>query len=137
MISERLWANAVKDKISRRLSEPDVRPIVIDDLRFRSDWEVVSAFEGLIVRIRRPGSEPARSPLDVAYHRLGGGKVMRGKGLFGWKPLHETEFHWRDAPSCRDIPNNSSPSVAADALLAALSSEGRWPLDGLPASMTF
>lgn len=135
MISERLWANAVQAKISRRLSEPDVRPIVIDDLRFRSDWEVVSAFDGLIVRIRRPEIEPARSLFDVAYHRLGAGKFMRGKGLFGWKPLHETEFHWRDAPACSEIENRSSPSVAAEALLSVLASEGRWPLYSLPATM--
>lgn len=137
MISERLWANAVKDKIVRRLSEPDARPIIIDDLRFRSDWDVVSAFDGLIVRIRRPRIEPARTPLDVVYHGLGGGKFMRGKGLFGWKPLHETEFHWRDAPACSEIENLSSPHVAADALLSVLASEGRWPLDGPAASMAF
>lgn len=137
MISERLWANAVKEKITRRLSEADPRPIVIDDLRFRSDWEVVSAFDGLIVRIRRTEIEPARTPLDVAYHRLGLGRFLRGNGLFGLKPLHETEFHWRDAPACREIENISSPHVAADALLSVLASEGCWPLDRLAASMAF
>jgi hypothetical protein len=137
MISPRLWANAVKDKIARRLTEPNPRPIVIDDLRFPTDWEVVSAFGGAIVRIRRSTIEPARTPLDVAYHRLGGNRILRGKGLFGWKPIHETEFHWRDAPSCSEVDNVSSPCVAADAVLAVLTSQGRWPTDGLAARMTF
>ena len=43
MISKNLWANAVRAKIEQRLLEADPPPIVIDDLRFPSDWAVVSA----------------------------------------------------------------------------------------------
>ena len=134
MISPRIWANAVKDRIRNRLSEPHPRLIVIDDLRFPTDWEVVSAFGGAIVRIRRPAVEPTRTPLDVIYHRFGAGHLLRGRGLLGWKPLHETEFHWRDAPCCGEVDNSSSPKAAAAAVLAALASQGRWPPDTV---MTF
>lgn len=64
----------------------------------------------------------------MAYHQLGAGRLLRGKGLFGWQPLHETEFHWRDAPCCAEVDNVTSPSVALDGLLALLPHNGVGPL---------
>ena len=71
MISPDLWSNAVRARIEDRLRNPPVQPIVIDDLRFPSDWDVIEAFGGLIVRVRHPSVEADRSFLDLVCYRGG------------------------------------------------------------------
>jgi hypothetical protein len=105
MITPDLWANAIRLRIERYFRDnSDPSPIVIDDLRFPNDWRVVEQFGGLILTIRRPEKERLRTVLDRAY-RSGLGRVLRGNGLPGWRPIHETEFHWPDAPSAAEIWN--------------------------------
>jgi len=125
-ISPRIWANAVRAKIQMRAQAADPRPIVIDDLRFPTDWDVVTAFGGSIVRIRRPSVETGRSPLDKACHRLRLERFVPANGLFGWTPLHETEFHWRDAPCIGEIDNTAAVTDAVAAVIALLVSQRRW-----------
>ena len=118
MITPNLWANAVKARVERQLQDASCAPIVIDDLRFPSDWAVVQELAGVILTVRRPDVEPPRTVVDLAYHRLGLGRLLRGRGALGWRPLHETEVHWRDAPKFAEVWNTGTVD---DLEIAALS----------------
>ena len=109
LISENLWSNAVRLRIEEhaRIHNGTV-PIVIDDLRFPSDWKTVQSFNGKIVTVRRPSAERHRSWLDRAYYSTSLHRVTHGKGLLGWRAIHESEFHWRDAPSTVELWNTGS-----------------------------
>ncbi len=119
MITPDLWANAIKFRLERYLREnSDPSPVVIDDLRFPNDWAVVQNFGGLILTIRRPEKERTRTVLDQAYYRSGLHRVLRGRGLLGWHPIHETEFHWPDAPRSAEIWNTGTIDDLVTATLA-------------------
>lgn len=120
MITPDLWANAIRSKIRNHLASAEAAPIVIDDLRFPNDWAVVNEFEGQILAVRRKTAEPPRTPLDSLYHRLNIGRIWKGSPIFGWQPLHETEFHWRDAPASGEVWNDGT---VADMVAATIS---RW-----------
>lgn len=125
MISPGLWANAVKAQIERRLQDVPTALLVIDDLRFPSDWTVVSDFGGLIIRVRRPTIEVKRTLLDQAYHRWGLRHVFPRPRMFGWSPIHETEFHWRDAPCCGEVLNSGSVADAVGDTVKLIGLQGR------------
>jgi len=109
MITPDLWTNAVKVKIEEHLiGSPDPAPIVIDDLRFPNDWAVIQHFGGRLLTIRRHSAEQSRTALDHFYYRSGLSRLLRGKGFFGWRPMHETEFHWPDAPNVAEVWNTGS-----------------------------
>jgi hypothetical protein len=117
MISPRIWANAVESTISS-MEERHSTQIVIDDLRFPSDWEVVSRLGGVLVRINRPGVSTSRTSLDVFAYKfpLARNVLLR----LGAKPRHETEYHWHDAPAAVDLMNDGSPDDLLRALIKAL-----------------
>jgi hypothetical protein len=118
MITPDLWVNVMKVRIEMHLnSRLDAAPIVIDDLRFPNDWGLVKRFGGLILTIRRAEKERPRSALDRLYYRSGIGGLLRGRGFLGWHPVHETEFHWPDAPSNAEVWNvGTTDSLVAAAL---------------------
>jgi hypothetical protein len=120
MISPDIWANAARLRLQTHFAQIDAAPVVIDDLRFPNDWQVVSDFGGKIIRVRRPSVEPSRTVADEIYYRLRLGQAVKGRGLFGWKPLHETEFHWRDATNCEDVWNLGTVDELARAALALI-----------------
>ena len=51
---------------------------------------------------------------------------MPALGIFGWAPVHESEFHWRDAPACGEVENSKSLNEAVNATIALIASQGRW-----------
>jgi len=109
MITPDLWANALRVHIEKYFTE-NAAPssIVIDDLRFPNDWLVVQAFDGIILTVRRPASERPRTLLDTVYYKGGLNSLLRGASVFGWRPIHETEFHWPDAPSVGELQNTGT-----------------------------
>jgi len=118
MITPDLWPNAVKLRIDQHLSgSTNPAPIVIDDLRFPDDWAIAKHFGGLILTIRRPEKERSRTLFDRAYYRSGLNRLLRGRGILGWSPIHETEFHWPDAPSKAEVWNTG---MVDDLVVAAL-----------------
>lgn len=124
MISPDLWANAIKLRINQHLEFTPHVPIVIDDLRFPNDWAVVEHFGGKILTVRRPSVEPARTILDRAYYRLGLGRRLGGRGVLRWRPLHETEFHWRDAPRAAELHNSGTVDDLVTATMIHLPQSG-------------
>lgn len=134
MISPDLWANAVRARLHVHFAQSPASPVIIDDLRFPNDWRVVSAFGGVLLRVRRPEVEVARTAADRLYYRLRLQRFHDGRPLLGWRPLHETEYHWPDAPVIGEIANDGSEEALAAKVLMFLESEGRWPLNtaGLP-----
>jgi hypothetical protein len=108
MITPQLWPNAVKLRVHNHLNGANPAPVVIDDLRFPDDWAIVKQFHGLILTIRRPEKERPRTVFDKAYYRYGMNRLLRGRGILRWSPIHETEFHWPDAPSVAEVWNTGA-----------------------------
>lgn len=120
LVSPNIWANALRLKIGRHLQAENASPVVVDDLRFPNDWKVVSDYGGTILTVRRPQVEAKRTAIDIAYHRFHIGKLISSRGILGWRPLHESEFHWRDAPSSGEVWNSSSLEDLFDRALISI-----------------
>ena len=117
MISLEIWANAVEARI-RTMWGAGTLPVVIDDLRFPSDWAVVGRLGGILVRVVRPGVGSARSAADRVAHRL---PIMRaGLAAIGISTVHETEYHWHDAPADIELVNSATPELLERRLFEAL-----------------
>ncbi len=121
MISPGLWANAVEIKI-RAVWRDCPSPIVIDDMRFPSDWSVIERLGGILVRIVRPGVGEPRTAADHVVHRFPA--VRRPLAAIGFSTLHETEYHWHDAPADLELMNGSTVDALEGSLADALSTRG-------------
>lgn len=104
-ISGDIWVNAMKQRIGNNWPASDkyytaphgTQMTVIDDIRFPNEFNMVLDLGGEIWRVMRPGVGQERTPVDIALHGL------------GWHPfLHESEYHWRDAPASVQFWNNGS-----------------------------
>lgn len=111
IVGENLWANALQRRIveyrtSSYLNGESPRVILIDDARFPNEVRMVRQLGGQVWRIRRPGHEKATGWLTDAYYRGGPARLLAlAARLFGWKPLHESEFHWRHMPVDKEFIN--------------------------------
>ncbi|MCZ4343504.1 hypothetical protein O4H52_17975 [Sphingomonadaceae bacterium G21617-S1] len=121
MISSKIWANAVEGRV-RQIWNEGPGPIVIDDLRFPSDWAVIDRLRGTLIRVVRPGVGKQRSLGDRITHRFPA--VRPAFAALGFSTAHETEYHWHDAPADIDLVNDSTPEVLKNMLVEALSDRG-------------
>jgi hypothetical protein len=121
MISSKIWANAVEMRVRQMWSEGRV-PVVIDDLRFPSDWAVVGRLGGTLVRVVRPGLGKPRSTADRLAHRLPA--LRPALAALGFPTVHETEYHWYDAPADIELENGSTPEALENELIDALLDRG-------------
>lgn len=121
MVSPELWANAVEMRVRRMWSDAPV-PVVIDDLRFPSDWAVVGRLGGILVRVVRPGVGKTRSIADRIAHRLPA--LRPALAALGFPAVHETEYHWHDAPVDIELANTSTPEALESLLIEALVDRG-------------
>lgn len=106
MIGGDLWVNAIQARIiahqtkcatRRRKSGEPCRGVVIDDIRFPNEWAMMERLGGSLWRIRRPDVERKRTWWDRLMAR------------FGFFPrVHESEFHWPDAPVDAEFWNTGS-----------------------------
>jgi hypothetical protein len=119
MMAADLWANAMRRQLQLHLtSGSKTAPVVVDDLRFPSDWNVVQELGGLILTIRRPGKERKRTVFDLTYYHLGLTRLLGSRGVLGWRPLHESELYWPDAPAAAEVWNTSTVDDLVSAALA-------------------
>lgn len=123
MISTKIWALAL-DRRLEQLNREGAENIVIDDLRFPEDFAVVVRRHGVIARIVRPGISPRLRGVDRLAHRWP--KWRPFLNLLGFRPLHETEFHWHNAPASFDVVNEGTIKESYAVLLAALANSARW-----------
>lgn len=124
MMSPEIWSNAVEMRIRRIWNERPMA-VVIDDLRFPSDWAVVHRLGGILIRIVRPGVGRRRTTADRLAQML---PVFRpGLAALGFKTVHETEFHWHHAPADIELTNDSTPEELEHRLLKALAERGISP----------
>lgn len=121
MISANLWANAVEVRIRAMWSDCP-SPAVIDDLRFPSDWSVIERLGGTLVRIVRPGIGERRTAADHVVHRFPA--IRPALAAIGVSTLHETEYHWHDAPANFELVNGSTPEALERSLADELSTRG-------------
>jgi hypothetical protein len=121
MISPRLWANAVERRL-RDMRAEGVGRVVIDDLRFPSDFEVVARCGGMIISVVRPGVSPSRTVADRVGHSLPWTRAaLRAVG----KPaVHETEYHWHDADAAFAVTNDGSPEELLDGFRESCQARG-------------
>lgn len=117
MISPKIWADAL-DRRLEQLTREGVEKIVIDDLRFPEDFAVIVRRKGIIARVVRPGISPRLRGVDHLAHRWP--KSRRFLTSLGFRPIHETEYHWNCAPASFDLLNNRRIEESHAALLAAL-----------------
>lgn len=115
MISPDLWVSAVQALIiqhqTRAATAKKKQPhagVVIDDIRFPNEWEMVRRLGGSLWRIRRPQVERTRTWLDHFYHGRWGGLTHPLVWLRLFKPIHESEYHWPDAPSDAEFDNTGT-----------------------------
>ncbi len=104
-VSTDIWSNAVTAVLDRMIDKPTKR-IVIDDLRFPNDWNVIQVFGGTIVRVRRQNWGRKRGIRDHVVHALP--QLHALARLVKMSVLHETEYHWHDAPASIEIANCGS-----------------------------
>jgi hypothetical protein len=117
MISPKIWADAL-DRRLEQLTAEGAEKIVIDDLRFPEDFAVIVRRNGIIARVVRPGISPRLRGVDHLTHRWPGSRQFLTS--LGFRPLHETEYHWHGAPASFDILNDCTIEESHAALLATL-----------------
>lgn len=121
-IGEDLWSRHAERRIAKHLLESrQPSRIVIDDLRYPSDWQVVVRLGGNIVKVRRPAIEIGRSWFDTIAYQYGIQGVLP-EWVSSRILMHESEYHWRDAPALFEIHNTSNPGQVANAMIERLSS---------------
>jgi energy-coupling factor transporter ATP-binding protein EcfA2 len=120
MISPDIWSNVLEREIRPLLDSGPAPKIVIDDLRYPSDWSLIRKLGGRILSVRRSSAGRERTAVDIFYYRLGIARILKGRGLFGWNPIHESEFHWPDAPTEGVIWNTGREEELADVALRLL-----------------
>lgn len=118
MISPDIWANAVRKRLVEHLRRSG-STAVVDDVRFPNDWRMIVGLGGTLVRVVRPGVSRARSLADrVAHHAPVLRVALQAVGL---RPVHGSEYHWRDAPADVEITNAGDPEEMMRKLRVALS----------------
>jgi hypothetical protein len=115
MISPWIWADALERRLEL-MKKDDRRRIVIDDLRFPEDFAVVERMGGAIVRISCPAVSRERGLADHAAHRWPWIRPMLH--TIGLRPVHETEYHWPDAPALFEVLNDQGTDVLLARFLA-------------------
>lgn len=114
MMSPDLWVNAMQvlivqhqTKSATGKKKPPHAGVVIDDIRFPNEWDMVRRMGGVLWKVRRPDVEPTRTFMDRLFHAPRVGKLIRPLSLFlpFWRPIHESEYHWPDAPSDAEFWN--------------------------------
>ncbi|WP_299665448.1 hypothetical protein [uncultured Ruegeria sp.] len=118
-IGESIWSMNLEKRLERHF-EIGGGAVIVDDLRFPSDWSAIKNLGGFLVCVRRTEVEAKRSLYDNLYHRHGQ-KCFLPKKLASKFAVHETEFHWRDAPIDFEVHNDADPEFVAKKLYKRIS----------------
>jgi len=119
MIGEDIWVNAVQEQIialiaGRTRTKKPIRGVVVEDVRFPNEWAMIERMQGQLWMVRRP--EVERMPFYLDRWRAHGNALQRIAAYLlasfaraaGWEPLHESEFHWPNAPVDAEFFNEGS-----------------------------
>lgn len=111
LIGPDLWVNAIQEQIighrtkcATSRKKCTCAGIVIEDVRFPNEWDMIQRLGGVIWLVRRPEYEQHGTRID--YWAASKNKLVRAFGralqpvarLFGFKPVHESELYWPNAP---------------------------------------
>ena len=120
IIGEDLWSRHLERRIVAHLRESSGPcSVVVDDLRYPSDWQVIANLGGNIVTVRRQSAEVERSVFDILAYRYGIRQFLPKWALTKFL-THESEYHWRDAPRAFEVNNTSCPRNATEAMVREL-----------------
>lgn len=110
MIDPNLWSNVLEKQILEKIAQAEAEDenlfIVIDDLRFHHEAELVKRLGGEVWCVRRAEVEPG--VVTRAISKLPGPMKSALSLLFRVKPLHPSELYWRDIPADEELFNNGS-----------------------------
>lgn len=109
VIQARIIAHQTKCATRRRKVTPGCRGVVIDDIRFPNEWAMLERLGATLWCIRRPEVERKRRWFDRLLGRF---------NLFPF--IHESEFHWPDAPVDAEFWNTGTEQDLKDQVQAFL-----------------
>jgi hypothetical protein len=118
MIDKRLWSNITEARI-KQLIASGVSKIVVDDLRFPHELDMLARLGATVIAIRRPDIEVNEVTRIVSLWSLN--KWLRplqhvAKVLVGITPHHLSEVQWFDMPADFSVYNTAD----VDDMLSAL-----------------
>lgn len=102
LISPNLWVSRVEAIIVDHWRANPQVPVIIPDVRFPNEVDMIRRNGGVLIRVRRPSVEPSFSPLA---------RLRRLVHLDA--PLHPSETLWRVAPCNVDIWNEGDRTELA------------------------
>lgn len=120
LIGPDFWVNVVQQQIIKHKvrcagkKDGQCKGVVIEDVRFPNEWAMTTRLGGQIWLIRRPEIERMPNWLDKLVMsrrpmvRSIGRALQPVAKLFGYKPVHESEYHWPFAPADAEIWNTGS-----------------------------
>lgn len=125
MIAPEMWTKAleyeINDHIRARMSLGLPAFIVIDDLRFPHEAEMIRRIGGEVWCIRRASVEP--NVVQVWVSRLPWVLKKLATFVLGIKPLHQSELHWIEMEPDRTIFNNGTEADLLATVEAAITHE--------------
>lgn len=90
-----LWCSRVEALIAEHWRANPHIPVVIPDIRFPNEVEMIRRNGGILLKVRRPSVEPSFTWVD---------RLLRFLRIR--KPLHPSEAYWRVAPCHVEIVND-------------------------------
>lgn len=54
MIGQDIWINVARARIQEVLASPDIRGVVVDDVRFDNEAELIRSLGGVVIKVNRP-----------------------------------------------------------------------------------
>lgn len=117
-IGNDIWVNALQNQIvayqTKCATEGRPALIVVEDVRQPNEWDMIHRLGGSLWRVRRPEVEPKIGWLcrlcnaPVRWQRMIGKALVPLAKPFGLQPVHETEYHWPDAPAEAEFWNTGT-----------------------------
>jgi hypothetical protein len=111
MIDKRLWANITKHRVAEFIEaakHTGKDKIVIDDMRFPHEAELMRDLGITIVAIRRPEVEPSRTGVTLSTLRVPSFVRSLMHLLFGIKTIHRSETEWFKIEPDFTVPNRGT-----------------------------
>lgn len=99
MMDPDLWARALEQRMMAHTFAASRVRIVVDDVRFPNEHEMLQRWDAIFVRVRRQAAEPQLSPLRSFFLR---------HGFYRLSGVHVSEAHWRTLPFDIELQNQST-----------------------------
>jgi len=86
MMDADIWVRALEQKLLCDVLGPKLTRVVIDDVRYPNELAMIRRYDGALVKVRRPLTEPRWSRLQA---------FLVKHGLVSLSGIHSSEIAWR------------------------------------------